>query len=99
MKQAQIEVVANVWSSYYAYKSALKQLESTKAAVKASLEAYEATKAAYDNGVSTLTDLLNSQSLLSQARQQKVNAESFVATSVAKLAHSVGGLTANIGTD
>ena len=99
LKQAQIEVVANVWSSYYAYKSALKQLESTKAAVKASLEAYEATKAAYDNGVSTLTDLLNSQSLLSQARQQKVNAESFVATSVAKLAHSVGGLTANIGTD
>lgn len=96
LKQVQIEVVANVWANYYAYKSALKQLESTKAAVKASFEAYEATKNAYDNGVSTLTDLLNSQSLLSQARQQEVNAKSFVAISVAKLAHSVGGLTAKI---
>ena len=96
MKQTQIEVVAGVWSNYYNYKGALKQLESAKAAVEASEEAYEATKAAYENGVSTLTDLLNSQSLLSQARRQNVNARTLVAASVARLAHAAGALTANI---
>ena len=96
LKQTQIEVVAGVWSNYYSYKGALKQLESANAAVEASQEAYEATKTAYENGVSTLTDLLNSQSLLSQSRRQRVNARSFAAASVARLAHATGALTANI---
>ncbi|MBR6389682.1 MAG: TolC family protein [Opitutales bacterium] len=96
LKQEQIEVVAGVWAYYYSYKSALKQLESANAAVDASQEAYDATKTAYENGVSTLTDLLNSQALLSQARSQSVGARSLVATSVARLAHAAGSLTANI---
>lgn len=99
LKSAEITIMSQVWTYYYAYKSALKQLESTSAAVDASLEAYNATKAAYDNGVSTLTDLLNAQSLLSQARSQKVLAESTLAVSLAQLAHATGALTAGIEPD
>lgn len=99
LKETEISIVSAVWTYYYAYKSALKQLDSTSAAVDASQEAYNATKAAYDNGVSTLTDLLNAQSLLSQARSQKVSAESTLAISIAQLAHATGALTAGIAVD
>ena len=99
LKETEISIISAVWTYYYAYTSALKQLDSTTAAVEASQEAYNATKAAYDNGVSTLTDLLNAQSLLSQARSQKVSAESSLAISIAQLAHATGALTAGIAAD
>lgn len=99
LKAEEISIISNVWTNFYAYKSALKQLESTSAAVQAAEEAYSATDEAYKSGVGTLTDLLNSQSLLAQARQQKVSAEAFLAISVARLAHATGALTGGIAPD
>ena len=64
--------------------------------VKASQEAYQATKIGFDNGVSTITDLLNAQTRLASARQTNVNALASLSMSVAKLSHAVGALGANI---
>lgn len=99
LKAEQIQIVADVWSAYYSYKSALKQLESSKSAVEASEEAYNATETAYNSGVGSLTDLLNAQNTLSLARQNKIDAETFLATSVSRLAYATGSLTMNVAPD
>ncbi len=99
LKAEEIRVISDVWAAYHNYKSALKQIASSKAAVDASLEAYDATKIGYDNGVNSITDLLNSQSLLSVARQQQVNADANLAISIAKLSYATGALIANTDAD
>ncbi len=99
LKDSEIRIISDVWSAYHDYKSSMKQIASAKAAVKASKEAYDATRIGYENGVSSITDLLNSQSRLSAARQQRVSADSNLAVSIAKLAYATGSLIANTGSD
>lgn len=95
LKQTQIQIVADIWSAYYLYKSSLKQLASARAAVEANNEAYLAVKTGYENGVNSITDFLNAQNRLASARQQEVTALSTVSTSVAKLAYATGALSAD----
>ncbi|MFI3291223.1 MAG: TolC family protein [Opitutales bacterium] len=90
LKAYMVEIVSNVWAYYYSYQSAIKQVESAKAAMQAANESYIATKTGYDNGVNSLTDLLSAQSFLATARQQHVTANSNLAISIARLAHSTG---------
>lgn len=99
LKAAEIKIISDIWNYYHSYKSALKQVESAKAAVDASSEAYNATKVGYESGINTLTDLLTSQNNLSLARQQQVSAESGLAISIARLAHATGALVASTNPD
>ena len=92
LKQTQIQIMSDIWSAFYTYKSSLKQLESARAAVSANFEAYSAVKVGYENGVNSITDFLNAQNRLASARQQEVSAMSAVSTSVAKLAYATGAL-------
>ncbi len=95
LKAAEIEIISEIWSNYHSYKSAEKQVESTKAAVEASKEAFDAMKVGYENGVNSLTDFLNAQSQLATAREREVSARALLATSIAKLSHATGSLMAN----
>ncbi len=92
LKQNQIQIISDIWSCYYLYQSAVKQLESAVAAVEANDEAYKATKLGYENGVNSITDFLNAQNRLASARQQKVMAQSTLSSSIARLAHAVGAI-------
>lgn len=92
LKAEQIKIISNVWAYYHVYQSAIKQVASSEAMVKASQEAYSATKIGFDNGVSTITDLLNAQTRLATARQTNVNALASLSMSIARLSHSVGAL-------
>lgn len=96
LKSEQIQIISNIWAYYHVYQSSVKQVASSEAMVKASQEAYQATKIGFDNGVSTITDLLNAQTRLASARQTNVNALASLSMSVAKLSHAVGALGANI---
>ena len=92
LKQNQIQVMSDVWSAFYLYQSAIKQVSSADAAVAANDEAYKATKLGYENGVNSITDFLNAQNRLASARQQQVMAVSSLSSSIARLAHAVGGI-------
>lgn len=92
LKAKQIEIISNIWAYYYTYQSAVKQVLSSEAMVKASEEAYQATKIGFDNGVNTITDLLNAQTRLATSRQTNVNALASLSISVARLSHAVGAL-------
>jgi len=92
LRAMEVQIAASVWANYYAYQSALKQIVSAVSAVDANEEACNATKAGYENGVNSLTDLLDAQSSLARARQQKVSADASLSLSLARLAHSTGSL-------
>ncbi len=94
LKAAEIEIISDVWTYYHNYLSAVKQVASTDAAVTANLEAYQATKIGYENGVNSITDLLNAQTRLASARQNKISAESDLSMSIAQLSHATGALLA-----
>ena len=94
LRQNQVQIMADIWSCFYSYKSSLKQLSSAEAAVEANQEAYLATKTGYENGVNSVNDFLNAQTRLASARQQLVLAKTEVASSVAKLAYATGALSA-----
>ncbi len=92
LKAEEIKVMSDIWAYYHVYQSSLKQVASSEASVKANEEAYKATKIGFDNGVSTITDLLNAQTRLAAARQTNINALSSLSISIAKLSHAVGAL-------
>ena len=99
LKAMEIQVISQVWTYYHNYQSSIKQVESAKAAVEASQEAFNATNVGYDNGVNSITDLLNAQYRLAQARQQNVAAEAALCNSIAQLAHATGALIATTNQD
>lgn len=86
----QLKVVSEVWSSFYIYKSALKQLDAALSFLKVAEESYEAIRVGYNTGINSLLDLLNAQDTLSLARFQKVNAHVSSVTSLAQLAYASG---------
>jgi len=92
LRAMEVQIASSVWANYYAYQTALKQIASAASAVDANEESCNATRVAYENGVSSLTDLLDAQSNLAIARQQKVSADASLSLSLARLAHSTGAM-------
>ena len=92
LRAQELKIVTDVWSSFYAYKSALHQVDSTSAQVDAQQEAYTAIRTGYNAGLNSYVDLLTSLSNLATARQQKVQAEANLGTAIATLAHATGNM-------
>ena len=99
LKETQINIISDVWTYFYAYKSALKQVESARAAVEASRQACNAVKIGYESGINSLVDLLTAQANLATARQQSVSANAYLAQSIVRLAHSTGKMLINTPPD
>lgn len=92
LRQAELQVVSDIWTAYYAYRSSLRQVEATESAVTAQEQAYEAIKTGYASGINSLLDLLTSQQNLDTAREQNIDARANVGTSLANLALAIGSL-------
>jgi len=90
LKQAQLKVMSEIWSFFYAFKSSLKQLEFSKAYLEAAQEAFCATTLGYRTGIKSMTDLLRAQDTLAQARVQYIQTQSTIAITLAHLAHATG---------
>ncbi|MBC2594788.1 TolC family protein [Ruficoccus amylovorans] len=92
MLNQKIQVVSNVWTYYFAFRSAIKQVDASKEAVTAQQQAYDAISIGYNTGINSLLDLLTAQQDLDTSRQALVDAESRLANSVANLANAIGSL-------
>ncbi len=90
LKQAEIEVSADVWIKYYEFKTAVQQLKYGKTYFNSSKEAYEAAQAGYKAGLKSILDVLSSQTKLSEARRTLITAEKTIFTALADLAHATG---------
>ena len=88
----ELKIMTDVWSSFYSYKSALRQVDSTTAQVDAQQEAYNAIQTGYTAGLNSYVDLQTALSNLATARQQIVQAQANLGTAIANLAHSTGDM-------
>lgn len=86
--QAQREV----WSSYIAFRTALRQEEAAVALLNAADTSYSASLDAYKYGVKNLVDVVTAQKQLATARLSSVSARSQVFTQAVQLEFVTGNL-------
>jgi outer membrane protein len=91
-EQTRQQAGLTVYSNYVALENAISALATTEALVTSATASAELSQGRYKAGVGTFADLLNAQSALASARQQRVQAEFNVATANAQLARAVGGI-------
>lgn len=91
-RDQELSVLSEVWSAFFAYRSAQRQVDSTTAALTAQQEAYDAISIGYQSGINSLLDLLTSQQDLDDARRNQIAARTNLGSSIANLARATGNL-------
>lgn len=89
----QQEVTYQVWSSYYALRTAKQRVITSQDLLKSATESQAVALGRYKAGVGSILDLLAAQSALQNARAQRVQADSDWYMAMAQLAHDTGTLT------
>jgi outer membrane protein len=86
------QVVFQVFSSYYALRTADRRVRTTEDLMASAQQSNEVALGRYRAGVGSILDLLSAQSALADARAQQVLARLEWNTSLAQLAHDAGAL-------
>jgi len=86
------EVTLDVWTSYYAMKTAAQRVVTSRDLLASASQSAEVAQGRYKEGVGSILDLLTAQASLADARAQEVEARSLWLLSMAQLAHATGAL-------
>jgi outer membrane protein len=92
LEDARDKAISQVWRYYTDTKLAIRRLEVAAALVEASEKSYEQTFAGYQNGLSSLVDVLGARRALSSARYTLLETRSTLLESAASLAFASGDL-------
>jgi outer membrane protein TolC len=90
------EAQREVWSSYIAFRTALRQEEAAVALLSAAETSYSASLDAYNYGVKNLVDVVTAEKQLALARLSAVSARSRVFTEAVRLESVTGNLLRNL---
>lgn len=85
-------VIFQVWSSYFALKTAQQQVKTSEDLLKSAQQSHDVALGRYKAGVGGFLDLLAAQSALASARAQRVSALVAWYISLAQLSQSTGVL-------
>lgn len=86
------QVILDVWSSYYAMKTATQRVQTTRDLLASATQSAEVADGRYKAGVGSILDLLTTQASLAAARAEEVQSRSLWFLAVAQLAHATGAL-------
>jgi outer membrane protein TolC len=89
------QVQKEVWSSYIAFRTALRQEDAAVALLNAAETSYSASLDAYKYGVKNLVDVVTAEKQLALARLSSVSARSRVFTEAVRLEMVTGSLLRN----
>jgi outer membrane protein TolC len=92
LEDSRDKAISQVWQYYTDTKLAIRRLDVAAALVDASEKSYQQTFEAYQNGLSSLVDVLSARSELSQARYTQLDTRATVLESTAALAFASGDL-------
>jgi outer membrane protein TolC len=84
------EVIDDVWTAYYAFRTAAAQLDASRALLDSARESYEVSLERYRLGAGDIVQLVDALSTLAGARAVLINSETSLYTSYALLLHAVG---------
>jgi outer membrane protein TolC len=91
-EQAKKGIAFEVSKAYYEFLSARKRVELARAALSSAQESLRIVEKRYRNGVANITELLDTQTALNQARSNFVAALSAYRMAVASIYHATGEL-------
>ncbi len=86
------DVELQVWQAYYDLRTAAQRLDTAREFLDAATQSHDVAVARYKSGVSSILDLLATQTALQDARAQDVQARTDWYLAVAALAHATGRL-------
>lgn len=89
---AEQRVLLEVWKSYQALRTETESLKATDDFVSSARQSYQVAQGRYKAGVGNILELLNAQSAVANAEQQRIKSRSNWHTARLKLAASVGKL-------
>lgn len=75
LKKTELAIVQDVWASYQNLLTAKESLTVTEELLETAIQAENVALASYKAGTKNIIDLLNAQTQLASARQQRINAE------------------------
>jgi len=84
------EVVLEVWTSYYAFKTATQLVRTSRDLLASAEQSERVALGRYKEGVGTILDLLTAQAALANARAQEIQARAGWFVAMALLAHDTG---------
>ncbi len=85
-----LDTILDVWTAYYEVQTALHRMDAAQALLKSSQETFDALTASFQEGLTTITDLVSARSSLAAAQYAKAEASSDYLTSVASLSLAIG---------
>ena len=92
LEDSRDKTISQVWQYYTDAKLAIRRLDVAAALVDASEKSYQQTFEAYQNGLSSLVDVLSARRELSQARYTQLDTRATLLESTAALAFASGDL-------
>jgi outer membrane protein len=92
LRAAEILAQTEVWTNYFAFKSANKQLQAARMFEQSAMESFDAMVASFGSGLCKFTDLVSAQTCLANARRQRIISENNLLMSLSDLAYSTGGI-------
>lgn len=92
LENSRDKAISQVWQAYTDTKLAISRLDVAQALVDASDKSYQQTFEAYQNGLSSLLDVLAARRELSQARYTQLDTRAMLLESTAALAFASGDL-------
>ena len=92
LNDARNQAVSQVWQTYTDTKLAIRRLDVAVALVAASEKSYQQTFESYQNGLSSLVDVLTARRELSQAHYAQLDTRATLLESTAALAFASGDL-------
>ncbi|WP_293936807.1 TolC family protein [Iodobacter sp.] len=92
LRAAEQQVAQNVWSSYQIFRTNTENLQNTKVILNSARLQFNAAQERYKLGVTTILELTNAQSTLSNSSQQRIRALAEWRTARLQLASHIGVL-------
>jgi outer membrane protein len=92
VEDAKNQAISQVWRFYSDTRLAIHRLDVASSLVEASEKSYQQTFEAYQNGLSSLVELLQARSELSRARYAQIDTRATLLKSAAALAFASGDL-------
>jgi outer membrane protein len=96
-ERARLGAAQDVWQRFQAFRVQAESLETAERQLRSASEAAELAQGRYRAGLASITELLNAQSDLADARRAQVDAAFGVRTAELQLARAVGSMGDVIG--
>ncbi|MGA7595578.1 MAG: TolC family protein [Gallionella sp.] len=96
LEQVHLQVALDVWTAYQNLTTATQSLRTTAVLLDSAQQSAKVALGRYKAGVGSILDVLNAQSALASARQQRVQSAFNWNISRATLAQAMGSLDANL---